>query len=548
MAQTQSDPCEDFCRPDEDGVFRLPALIKGELVFAPRISRDRLRQAAAAATRPGAEEGAQNPGATADAAQSFRFEGAQVVSLPRPGSPAGERQFLLFPQVRPDALIETDQSALARELYALPFREVMDYVGALREELRRDGGARQAVTSYAKAASPLAGEAFDILFRTLPEMLDPPSLAEAVDRELGNAEAPGTRYLDGWVTVPARTHEGMTARLSAQLFGKGGARRAAAFRPRLRAMPTRQLHITAGNSALVPFLSIVRALATKSAAVIKSPAESTAPAVLLALAMRAVDPRHPITRHTSLVYWKGGDRRVEDALFAQGAFDRIVVWGSPETVRSVGARSGFTKTIFLNPRYGVSFIGREALSRGVGEAAVRAAADTLVANQMACISSLVHYVEGTESQALEYCRVLKEVLARWDRALPHTLSRPSLGKLRLLRRRDFLGGTWFENGRWPQTTSLVVYMPTEFDVSSHPMCRCVVVRSVESLNDALPFLHSGVSTLGVYPEARRRELRDEIAARGVSNIFPLGECERAYAGMPHDGMRVLSELVSWTNG
>jgi hypothetical protein len=91
-------------------------------------------------------------------------------------------------------------------------------------------------------------------------------------------------------------------------------------------------------------------------------------------------------------------------------------------------------------------------------------------------------------------------------------------------------------------------MPTEFDISSHPMCRCVVVRRVESLRDALAFLHSGVSTVGVYPEARRVELLDEIAARGVSNVLPLGECERAYAGMPHDGMRILSELVSWTNG
>ena len=40
-------------------------------------------------------------------------------------------------------------------------------------------------------------------------------------------------------------------------------------------------------------------------------------------------------------------------------------------------------------------------------------------------------------------------------------------------------------------------------------------------------------------------LRDPIAAVGVSNIFGLGECERTYAGMLHDGMRVLSDLVNW---
>jgi hypothetical protein len=41
-------------------------------------------------------------------------------------------------------------------------------------------------------------------------------------------------------------------------------------------------------------------------------------------------------------------------------------------------------------------------------------------------------------------------------------------------------------------------------------------------------------------------LRDLLAAAGVSSVFPLGECERAYPGSPHDGMRALSELVNWT--
>src|SRR4029078_4414449 len=55
----------------------------------------------------------------------------------------------------------------------------------------------------------------------------------------------------------------------------------------------------------------------------------------------------------------------------------------------------------------------------------------------------------------------------------------------------------------------------------------------------------GISTVGIAPEAHRTQLRDAVAARGVSNVVPLGEAERAYAGMPHDGMRILSELLSW---
>jgi hypothetical protein len=281
--------------------------------------------------------------------------------------------------------------------------------------------------------------------------------------------------------------------------------------------------------------------------VIKSAAEVTPILAILAVAMRAVDPHHPITRHTSLVYWKGGDRSVEDALFSPNAFDRVVIWGSPETIRSVGQRVRHTKTVFLNPRYGISLIGRQAFPDHLEEAAIRAAADSMIANQQACISSLVHYVEASEAEALEYCRTLKTVLAKWDHYLPHRLPDAARGRLQLLRRNEFLHGTWFENGVPPNTSSLVVYMPDTFNLSAHPMSRFIVVRRVDLLDQALVFLNSAVAAVGIYPESVRTVMRDEIAAMGVSNILPLGECERGYAGMPHDGMRMLSELVNWTS-
>lgn len=39
-----------------------------------------------------------------------------------------------------------------------------------------------------------------------------------------------------------------------------------------------------------------------------------------------------------------------------------------------------------------------------------------------------------------------------------------------------------------------------------------------------------------------------ILAWGVSNVPPLGKCEKMFPGMPHDGMPVLSQLVDWKNG
>jgi hypothetical protein len=49
-------------------------------------------------------------------------------------------------------------------------------------------------------------------------------------------------------------------------------------------------------------------------------------------------------------------------------------------------------------------IGNEAFSGNLEEIAARASMDVMAYNQKACISSLVHYVEGTEEHGT-VCRI-----------------------------------------------------------------------------------------------------------------------------------------------
>jgi hypothetical protein len=318
------------------------------------------------------------------------------------------------------------------------------------------------------------------------------------------------------------------------------------FTSLVRAVPTRQLHITAGNSPIVPFLSFLRGLLTKGATTIKIASDAIGIQVILGAALRAAGPDHPITKHTSLVYWPGGDREIEEPLFAAGAYDRIVVWGGAETLRSVRSRAVQTKVIALAPRYGVSLIGREAAG-SLDDAAAAASVDTLIWDQKACTASLVHYVEGDEEFVQAYCEALRVALSRWDQLFPRPLPLAVQGQLRLLKRGALSRASWFENGKAPDLRSAVVYTREPFDLSLHPMSRFVIVRRVERLEDALPWIGSSVSTAGVFPSRALSEMRDLLAAAGVTSIFPLGEAERAWPGMPHDGMRILSELVNWTS-
>jgi hypothetical protein len=503
-------------RGDGD-VVRLPVLMAGRLMLPPEVSATEVDRAL------GAESSGELDGAVAVRDGDLRLV------LPRIEDPA--------------AIPVADTDRLSRELYALPWSSVETYIDAVGRELAPTGEIMRRARPLLIGGGDLPRALIEPAIGDMAAMASGARMRAAVDRELAFADVPGSRLLDGWVDSDLPPEPGRSAAFSAGIHGE------TPVPPRgtgaVRAMPTRQLHITAGNSPVVPLVSILRAFATKSAAVLKLPAGALVAGSALAVAMALASPDHPLTRFSSVLYWRGGDPRVEDAVFARGAFDRIVVWGSPDAVESVAARSPFVKTLSFNPRYGASLIGRGALGEPREETVRRAVADALVWNQKACISSLVQYVEGDEAEGRRFAEAVARELARWDDAYPDLPSDQVVAALRRARRGALRAGDWHANGSPRAPSSAAVHMRGAFDLSAHPMSRLIAVRHVPRLEDALGLLHHGVSQVGVLPDERRRELRDRICARGVSCVFPLGEADTIFPAMPHDGMRPMSELVSW---
>jgi hypothetical protein len=533
---------DDLCRAhdllfEHDGVVRVPFLVKGRLVSPPAITR-RAAEAAFAGADPDAHY------ARLPDVQLLRDPVIERADMRY----TGEYFYQAFPAVDPFDLIETDYDRLVRGPYALTVDEVLAFLKAVAAALRESWAVLDRARTICRRVSTLPHAYLDAAFATLAFGLDAVAAAEMLNNELSVWGQPGRRFLDGWVELPARIVPGVTPLLAQSLAGGMPVAEPAAAAPAIRAMPTRQLHITAGNAPQVPIVSALRLILTKSAGVIKSPSEATLPAALLALAAAAAAPDHPLTRNISLVYWKGGDEAVERALFAPGAFDRIVVWGAPDAVSAVQARAMFTRVVAFNPRYGLSLIGREAFDGCLDEVAALAAQDVMINDQKACSSSLVQYVEGTEAQVKAYAAALSDRLSAWDRLSPPFIPPVARGQIKRMRRGRYSRARWLAREGESDPASTVVIMPEEFDILEHPMSRLVVIRPVEQLQDALRYLHQGVSMVGVYPETRRLALRDAIAARGVSSVLPLGQCERLFAGGPQDGMMVLAELVDWKNG
>ena len=521
--------CEDLDAADllrdRAGAVRVPVLVRGRLVA------------------PGGEAVVEVSEATIDR-DTMRADGG--------------RRRLLLPRVEAADLLYPDAAAVRARLAGVPFAALCDWLDTAAGLLEPAGPLGARVRALVAATSDLADPLLDAGLQLNATMLRAFAVREVVDRELGLEGVPGSRFLDEWVPIDAPGWDGPTGAIRAALAPDASAAPA----PRIRALPTLQIHVTAGNAPVVAPASALRLLAARGGGVVKLPSGSILPGAALALALHAAAADHPEARPVlealSLVYWRGGDAAVESSLFDPAVFDRVVVWGAPDALEGVSAlAAGAIRTLAFTPRYGVSLIGRESLASesGLRAAARLAAADVLIWNQRACIASLVHYVEtdggdqDRNGDADRWAAALSEALTDADRLAPSAPSRAALGQIERMRRGSLIGARWhWVGGRGRDARAAAVVAPTALDVSSHPLSRVVVVRRVACLDDALGFLHRGISTAGIHPESRRLALRDAVAARGVSNVVPLGHAERAFAGMPHDGMRVLSELVEWTNG
>jgi hypothetical protein len=547
---------EGLLCPLEGGLVRVPHLVRGRLVAPPPIGADEAR-AALATVGPGATYARVAPREERAGAQVLR---ETLVDRATMRARAGDDRVLVLPDVDAASLLYEDPGGERAALAAVPFERACALLEDVAEATAPEAPLGQRLRALVSEASDLADVLLDAALAMNAAMLRAAAVREVVDRELGVAGVPGSRFLDGWVEMDAPGVGGPTAQILAEVERRGGGGApSASTRPALRALPTLQIHVTAGNAPVVAPASAARALSTRSGGVVKLPSGAVLPGAALGLALAAAARAHPgaaaLAGALSLVYWKGGDSRVEERLFDPAVFDRVVVWGAPDAVERIGALAGAAaiRTLTFNPRYGVSLVGREAFMDpwGVGgpaAAARRAAADTVIWNQRACIASLVHYVESDEAGALRYAEALRDALAAADAVAPAAPAPAAAGWIQRLRRGTLAGSRWLPvGGAGRDLRAAVVLVPGPFDLGQHPLSRVVMVRRVDRLEEAVALCHRGVSTAGVYPEARRLALRDALAARGVSNVLPLGGCERAWAGMPHDGMRVLADLVDWVN-
>lgn len=425
-------------------------------------------------------------------------------------------------------------TARLRDLHETPMAEIIELLAELGKHLRLDDNERlQDSFALALKAGGLDEPILRGVYDALPHMFDGAGMTALVEKTIGMA------YLDGW--VPG---EGAYANVS------------------IRAVGTRQLHITAGNVPVVAAMTVARAGLTKSDILIKSPSNDPLTANAIARTLIDLAPDHPVTKHIAVAYWKGGDDYMDSQIVRTSRIDKITAWGGMSSVKHIQKflTPGIDLTA-LNPKYSMSMIGRDTFvsEAAMDEAAVGLATLSGFYNQTACANTRIVYVEsGTDEDSIEQVVALgRKVLAAYA-DLPPLLSTPFVQRNRELEAE--MAAVALEDDFYHVEGDTLAggFVVSKFNdrVEFYDKLNNRVVNyvPVDDLTDVLKWCDDTTQTVGIYPEADRARVLDLFALAGVQRLVSLagGDAMTVYAnshhmppGSPHDGIEPMRRSMRW---
>ena len=418
-------------------------------------------------------------------------------------------------------------STRMQDLQELAFADILDYLHSLGAMLRlSDNPYLQEALEASCLTSGQTRPLLTAAYEALPHWFDRAFVAEMTDRCVG------TDYLEKW--VPTTLADGR--QVSVRAFG------------------SRALHIIAGNSPLIAGLSIVRNAVTRSDAIIKSPSNDPFTALAIARTMVEMAPDHPITRHLSVAYWKGGDEAFENTLYRPQHLEKIVAWGGFASVKHVTRyiQPGL-ELISLDPKRSISIIGREALGDDAKQkdVAKRLAADIGSLNQEGCVNARVVYViSGTDEDGLRALNAFGRRVYEALLALPESVStKPRFFDRDLKANLEAAGlnDEWYQvfGGDDEEGAIIVSQLSEPVSFASRLGSRVANLVPVDEVEAVFDAVDAYTQTVGIYPETLKAELRDRLPLYGAQRLTSLGYAASAAVAAPQDAIEPMRRMCKW---
>jgi len=422
---------------------------------------------------------------------------------------------------RPESLID---------LYDVSLEEIYDFLDELGDRLNLDTNQywREAfeVSCY---ASNLSRDVLEHCYRTVPMSLRKANVRDVVEARIGSA------YLEGWVAK--KLADGRTISV--------------------RAIGSRGVHIAAGNVPVVAVVTVMRSAITRNDTIIKAPSNDPLSANAIARTMIDMAPDHPLTKHLSVAYWKGGDEKVESQIYQSANVEKIVAWGGYSSIKHIAKYLGpGIDLITLDPKSSTTLIGQEALrdEETMAEVAARVAADLGGWDQEACVNARVMFLEsGTDkagiAKANRFGRLIWEAMQR----LPRTTSGGPVRFDQVLKSeiqaimplKDFYNVITDPKQIEKTGAVIVSQMDEQIDFPKLLYGRVGNLVPLDRIDDALSYFTAATQTVGIYPESLRLRLRDRAALMGGQIFQPVGYAITGSMVGPQDGIEPERRMCRW---
>src|SRR5690606_16095926 len=363
------------------------------------------------------------------------------------------------------------------DLYALSLTDIIAFMVELREHmyLERNPYLQQALEICIGASRSKTVDMVKGSFRALPDMLRRESIEEILETNIG------MRYLDGWSDSTLKDGRTMA----------------------VRAFGARTAHIIAGNGQSIALQTILYNALTRGDAIVKLPSNDPYFSTAVARTMIEMAPDHPINKHLTVAYWKGGDPVVESHLYDIKHIEKIVAWGGFDSMRSVRnyLQPGID-LVALDPKLSGSVIGREAVAdeATMAEVAALAARDIGYFNQGGCVSARTLYIEtGTDSAGIALANSFGKLVYAAIQALPEHLSTP-VPDFDPTLREEIDGIRYSEDfrvigGRGNEGAIIVSQEDEQVDFSERLNCRVANLVPVDSIAKAVGHLSIHCQTI-----------------------------------------------------
>jgi hypothetical protein len=447
------------------------------------------------------------------------------------GGRGGDASFLLpDPHVYADRFTLGSSTQLAK-LYDLKFDDLLDYLVELGTRLDVNNNeylAQAREASY--RTSPVTPPIVDWNYAMVPMFFQRDILRQMMAEPLGTID-----YLEGW--VPRKLVSGEEVEI--------------------RAFGSRAVHIIAGNHPVPGILAVIRNALTRSDAIIKLPSNDPLFSLAIARTMCDMAPDHPITRHLTVAYWKGGDTEVEQKIYNPAAIEKIVAWGGFASIKHVARymQPGL-ELISLDPKRSASVIGREAFEseESMRDAAQRVACDIGAENQAGCVNArLVYVASGTDDVGLENLNKLGQYAYEALVSLPeHISTKPKHGINVELRKRldNFrMDDEWYKviGGQDAEGAIICSQLPDPVDFWDLLNDRVANFVPIDTIDDALQYFDAYTQTVGIYPDSLKEELKNIVPLYGAQRVVSLGYAGGAALNFatPQDAIEPVRRMLKW---